>query len=57
VEGSGRGLILKYYSGICLEGLTKTTKYLSQYSRSLGRDLCETGPLTGSFSISYMIHG
>jgi hypothetical protein len=23
-EGSGRGLILMYYSGICLKGLTKT---------------------------------
>jgi hypothetical protein len=26
VEGSGGGLILKHYPGICLEGLRKTTK-------------------------------
>jgi hypothetical protein len=39
VEGSGRGLILIYQSGICLEGLRKTTKNLSQDSRSPGRDL------------------
>jgi hypothetical protein len=25
-EGSGRGLILRYYPGICLEELKKTTK-------------------------------
>jgi hypothetical protein len=30
---------LRYYPGICLEGLTKTTKNLSQHSRSPGRDL------------------
>jgi hypothetical protein len=28
----------KYYTGICLEGLTKTMKNLSQDSRSPGRD-------------------
>jgi hypothetical protein len=26
VEGRGRGVILRYYFGICLEGLRKTTK-------------------------------
>jgi hypothetical protein len=30
---------LRYYSGICQERLRKTTKNLSQDSRSLGRDL------------------
>jgi hypothetical protein len=30
---------LRYYSSICLEGERKTTKYLSQYNRFLGRDL------------------
>jgi hypothetical protein len=39
MEGSGRGLISRYYTGICLEGLRKTTKNLSQVSRSLRRDL------------------
>jgi hypothetical protein len=34
---------LRYYSGICLEGLRKTTKNLSQDSRSPGRDL-DPGP-------------
>jgi hypothetical protein len=29
----------RYYLGICLEGLRKTTKNLSQVSRSPGRDL------------------
>jgi hypothetical protein len=37
VEGSGFGL--RYYLGICLEGLRKITKYLSQDSRSPGRHL------------------
>jgi hypothetical protein len=40
---SGRDLILTSYVGICLEGLTKTTRNLSQDSRPLGRDL-NTGP-------------
>jgi hypothetical protein len=39
MEGSGRGLILRYYPGIRLEGLRKTTKKLSQDSQSPGRDL------------------
>jgi hypothetical protein len=30
MEGSGRGLILRYYPCICLEGLRKATKILSQ---------------------------
>jgi hypothetical protein len=30
---------LKYYPGICLEGLRKATKTLSQDSRSASRDL------------------
>jgi hypothetical protein len=37
LEGSGCGLILRYYPGISLWGLRKTTK--SQDSRSPGRDL------------------
>jgi hypothetical protein len=39
MEGSGRGLILRYYPGICLVRVRKTTTNLSQDSRSLGRDL------------------
>jgi hypothetical protein len=39
MKGSGRGLILRYYPGICLEGLRETTENLSQDSRSSGRDL------------------
>jgi hypothetical protein len=39
VEGSGRGLILRYYSGMHLEGLRKTMKAVSQDSRCLGQDL------------------
>jgi hypothetical protein len=35
----GRGLILRYYTIICLEELRETTKNLSQDSRSAGRDL------------------
>jgi hypothetical protein len=38
-EGSGRGLILSRYPGICLEGPRKITKTLSKDSRSHGRDL------------------
>jgi hypothetical protein len=36
LAGSGRGLILRYYPGICLEGLRRTTKDLNQDSRSPG---------------------
>jgi hypothetical protein len=55
VEGSSCGLILKYYSGICLEELKKTTKDLSQDSRSPDRDFnpgppeYEAGMLTMRF--------
>jgi hypothetical protein len=38
VEGSGRGPVLRYYPGICLEGLRKTTKNLSQNNQFPGRD-------------------
>jgi hypothetical protein len=38
-EGSGRDLILRYYSDIRLEGLRKTTQDLGQDFRSPGRDL------------------
>jgi hypothetical protein len=34
--GSGRGLIVRYYPGIRLEGLRKMTKNLNQNSRSPG---------------------
>jgi hypothetical protein len=37
-EGSGRGLILRFYPDIRLGRLGKTTKRLSQNCRSLGRD-------------------
>jgi hypothetical protein len=39
MEGSGCGLILRYYPGIRLEVLRKTTKDLSQDSRYTGREL------------------
>jgi hypothetical protein len=39
LEGSGCGLILRCYTSICLEGLRKITKKLSQDSRSPVRDL------------------
>jgi hypothetical protein len=39
VEGSGRGLILRFSPGIFLEGLRKTTKYPSQNNLYPGRDL------------------
>jgi hypothetical protein len=39
LEGSCRGLILRYYPNIHLEGLRKTTKYLYQGSLSPGQDL------------------
>jgi hypothetical protein len=38
LEGSGRGLILGYYLGICLEELKKNPKNLSQDSQSPGKD-------------------
>jgi hypothetical protein len=39
VEGSGRDTIVKNYPSICVGGLRKTMKNLSQDSRSPGRDL------------------
>jgi hypothetical protein len=43
LEGSGRGLILRYYPGISLEGLIMIRKKLNQNSRSPGRYL-KPGP-------------
>jgi hypothetical protein len=43
LEGSGRVLFLRYYPDICIEGLRKPTKNISQDSRSSGRDL-KPGP-------------
>jgi hypothetical protein len=37
--GSGHGLILRYYPGIFLEGLSKTMKKLSKDSCSMGQGL------------------
>jgi hypothetical protein len=43
---------LRYYPGICLEGLRKTTKNLSQDNRSPGRDLNPGPPeYEGVFSV------
>jgi hypothetical protein len=39
VEGSGSGLILRYYPCICLNGAKKTTRNLSQDRQSPGRDM------------------
>jgi hypothetical protein len=39
LDGSCRGLILRHYSGVCLEIQRNTTKNLSQDIRSPGRDL------------------
>jgi hypothetical protein len=43
LQGSGRGLILRYYPGIRMEGMRKTSKLLGQGSRSPGREL-NVGP-------------
>jgi hypothetical protein len=43
MEGSGRGLV-----GICLEGLRKTTKNLSQDSRYTARDFNPGPPEYGA---------
>jgi hypothetical protein len=40
---SSNNLWQAYYTGICLEGLRKTTKFF-QDSRSLGRDLNQGSP-------------
>jgi hypothetical protein len=39
VEESGRGPIVRYYPGICFEGLSKITKTFSRDSQFLDRDL------------------
>jgi hypothetical protein len=39
LEESGRRIILRYYLGIRMEGLRKSTKNVSQDSRSPDRDL------------------
>jgi hypothetical protein len=45
LEESGRGLIIRFYLGIHLEGLRKTTKNLGHDSRSRGRDLNSGSPV------------
>jgi hypothetical protein len=42
VEESGRGLILRKFSGIRLEGMREATKILSQDARSPGQDFTFT---------------
>jgi hypothetical protein len=44
MEGSGHGLILRYYPSIHLKGLWKTTKNLSLDSWSLSQDLNPGSP-------------
>jgi hypothetical protein len=44
VQGSGGGLITRYYPGIRLEGLRKTTKDLNRDSQSPGRDVSPGPP-------------
>jgi hypothetical protein len=44
VEGSGRGLILRSYKSICMEGVQKTTKNVCQDSYSPWRDLKQGPP-------------
>jgi hypothetical protein len=39
LEGSGRGVIVRYYPSARLERLEETTKTLSKNSESPGRDL------------------
>jgi hypothetical protein len=51
MEGSNRGLLLKYYPGIRLEGLRKTTKNLSQDSRYPGGDFNPGPPEAGVLTI------
>jgi hypothetical protein len=41
-EGSGRAIISRYYPGICLEGLRKTTKNQSGKPISEPRFECKT---------------
>jgi hypothetical protein len=51
LEGSGGGLILRHYAVTCLKGLRRTTKNLSQYHRTPGRDL-NPGPSEYQESVS-----
>jgi hypothetical protein len=55
--GSGRGLILRYYLGIRLEGLRKTTKSLRQDSR--GHESYQGPPEyeAGVLTLRVKIHG
>jgi hypothetical protein len=39
LEGGDRGLILRYYPGICLQGLRETTKDLRQDKQYQGRNM------------------
>jgi hypothetical protein len=39
LEGSGRGVIVRYYTGVHLEEVRNTTKNLSQGNRYPGKDL------------------
>jgi hypothetical protein len=51
VKGSGHGLILRYYPGICLEGLRKITKNLSQDNQCQGTDM-NPGPSEHEVGVS-----
>jgi hypothetical protein len=44
LEGGGRGIILRYYPSIRLEGLRKTTRHLSQDSRPPSLDFNSEPP-------------
>jgi hypothetical protein len=55
MEGSGRGLILTYYPGICPEGLRKTMETLSQDNRSPSRDLNHGSPEYNAGSVNHSI--
>jgi hypothetical protein len=60
-KGCGRKrswLNLRYYPGICVEGLRKTMKNLSQDSRSPGRDLNPGHPEyeAGVLTIRYLMN-
>jgi hypothetical protein len=58
--GSGQGKILRYYPGICMEGLRETTKNLTHDSWSLGPDFNPRPPthscLNISIKLSYIQH-
>jgi hypothetical protein len=53
--GSGRGLTLRYYTGMRMEGLRKTTKDLNQYSRSPGPRIEPGTSLIRSSSVNHSI--